>query len=189
VLNDINSEIQTTEKNLKKEDSRMKRYAKLLGDELKGDSLILSEYENAKNNIINLKSRLTKLTVEKDDLTNTKALKNYKKQMDSVDGETDFKTLKTAVDSIIEDIRIDSKYISMGEENAQGLLKRFNNKYLYDIVIHYKGLSEVTFVNSYQPYTHWTITRNTKLVKGKPITFGGSIFPMILSKEDIIEFD
>ena len=120
-----------------------------MGAVLKDDEFILKEFHNAKNQIQIIKDSLIKLKIQEADLSNSEALKNYKQYLSVTNLESDFITLQTAVNNIIENIIIDS-------------FTDKNNVDIYEVTIQYKGLSETSTFLSILPYNKWIYAHNTK---------------------------
>ena len=169
----IEKEMSVLESIQSKTNSTVFKYAKLLGDELQDDELILQLYENAKQQLEDIKYKLIKLRAEHTDLVNFEALNNYKKELQSVDSKSDFRTIKTAVNNIIESITIKS-------------LLHKNGRIEYVIWIHYKGLNETSEFYTEQPYFEWMhglTFYNDKDDLESPFE------TMILNKEDMVYFN
>ncbi|WMI65392.1 recombinase family protein [Aestuariibaculum sp. YM273] len=176
VLNELNAEIKQLEDEIIKTKSRVNKYAKLLGDELQDDEIIIQQYTNAKTKLNSNEQLLKKLKIEQADLTNSEALKNYNKELLTINDKSDFNTIKMAVNNIIEDIKIES----------------FDTKQpSYMITIAYKGFNDYTIWNTELPYEHWFCaldTHNTFNEScGIPAIY--SLNEVRLFKNDIVEFN
>ncbi|WP_431137499.1 recombinase family protein [Psychroserpens mesophilus] len=155
LLNDAKS-------NLNEATATKKRYLKLLGT-LEGDEDIIKEYEDAKSIEQNLQTKVDNLQIELNDLTNSETLKKYNESLAMIDGKTDFRTLKMAVDNIIDHITIDGMKSNFDAEDITdgSLMSKFNNKTNIFITIHYRGLTEVSTWMSPRPLNFWMNTNNT----------------------------
>ncbi|GAA4282290.1 recombinase family protein [Gaetbulibacter aestuarii] len=172
VLNDVENEIKSIENEINTTSSRIKKYAKLLGDELIDDELVLTEYTNSQKKLKNLNVILSKLNNQKKSITNSTALRNYEGQLSKVKHKTDFKTYQTAVNSIIENIIIYSR------DNGS-----------FRLHIYFKGLYEVLMVTTRQPYDIWNLVLKLKYnAKGELIEEMAYAFPIELYPSDIFEF-
>jgi len=138
-LTKLETQISELETQQSKKEYSVNKYAKLLGEELEDDDVIINQYQNAKKQVSDIKTKLIQLKVEQADLKNSEALNNYKKELANVAKSSDFNTLEIAVNNLIENIRILSS-------------KDVNGEVLYKIVIEYKGLSEVSIFYTKQPY-------------------------------------
>lgn len=171
----LKTKITIAEDKLKKETNRVNKYAKLLGEELEDDELIINEYSNSKKQVKQLKESLIKLNIQYRDLNNSEALNNYKKELKKTTLISGFNTLKTATNNIIENIQILSN-------------KDKNNLQFYTILIEYKGLNETSTFYTKQPYNEWIY--GMKLIEDeKETTISTQHNKIILEEEDIKEFN
>lgn len=142
-LTSIQSEIKLLNKKLKTANDKVDTFRFNLGKpELKDDEDLVNLYLNAKVEVNKIKNILLKLNTEEADLSQSVALNNYKTQLLSVTNKSDFKTLQTAVNRIIENITIKSLVDTKGDDN-------------YAIWIQYKGLNETSEFYTQQPYKEW----------------------------------
>ena len=179
VLTSIESEIKTLEDELKTKNRKVNTYAKRLSDELKDDEKILNIYKNLTKQIKSIKELLIKLKIQRNDIINLEALNNYKQQITYINNESDFKTLKTAVNNIIENIRILSTV-------------DVNDVDVYTILIEYKGLNEVSKFYTKQPYDKWIFSTLTTIDRNDELYSVNSELRMemiYLKEEDIREFN
>ena len=179
VLTSIESEIKTLEDELKTKNRKVNTYAKRLSDELKDDEKILNIYKNLTKQIKSIKELLIKLKIQRNDIINLEALNNYKQQITYINNESDFKTLKTAVNNIIENIRILSTV-------------DVNDVDVYTILIEYKGLNEVSKFYTKQPYDKWIFSTLTTIDRNDELYSVNSELRMemiYLKEKDIREFN
>lgn len=165
VLNQLNTEISDTQNKIKTLENRIDNYAVLLGDKLKDDDIILNKFLNAKNQIGVLKESLRNLKVDKANLTESKALADYETLYNNFDASADFKTIQTAVHSIVETITITTEYLNLEQyvkEGRTSYTEYFHNKVVYNINIKYLGFNEESHFITTAPYDKWLITQHYK---------------------------
>ncbi|WP_435416639.1 recombinase family protein [Polaribacter aestuariivivens] len=148
--NQLDKDIESVNVNLEKTKSRVKKYAKLIGDEFKDDNFILEEYQNSKKYFKQLQEKLTKLNLEKSNISSLETLNKYEKQFKEFDITADFEEIKKAVHSLIETITINT-------------LVDVNKQLVFVIQINYLGFNESSIFNTIRPYKKWHYVSNTRV--------------------------
>lgn len=148
--NQLDKDIESINVNLEKTKSRVKKYAKLIGDEFKDDVFILEEYQNSKKYFKQLQEKLTKLNLEKSNISSLETLNKYEKQFKEFDMTADFEEIKKAVHSLIETITINT-------------LVDVNKQLVFVIQINYLGFNESSIFNTIRPYKKWHYVSNTRV--------------------------
>jgi site-specific DNA recombinase len=141
VITQLELEIATTKSKLDEATKSANRYLKNMGKS--DDEGILDQYNKARTTAKNLQQKLDNLEVKHDDLTQSEALKNYNRQIQLIEGKSDFKTLKMAVDNIIESINIET------------MINPKTNKDLFILKINFIGLYESSTFWVERPYKDW----------------------------------
>lgn len=173
VVSALNEELSTLQNNIQSNQSKVQRYATLLGEELEDDILIINKYKTAKKNVQELKSKLTTLQHKIEMATSDKALNKYKTTFDKLQFETDFNTLQKATEQII-----DSIYVRGSRDK--------NNKVNFTLKIKYKNLNIGT-----DDYMLWVTHRPLKewlpVLSHTPAT-GEEIKEQLMEDKEAFEF-
>lgn len=146
----LDNDINIITNKLKKEEARLTKYAKWLGDELQDDEIILKQYVNSKKQVKTLKEKLSELNVQKADTSNHDALNKYEKIFKEFNAKADFQTIKKAVHKLVESVTIDS-------------IIDLNKQLVFIIGIDYVGFNESSIFSTVRPYKKWLYTSNTRL--------------------------
>jgi len=149
VVVSLKEEIETITSKLKKAKVKEDNFATLLGGALKDNAVILKKFNNAQAEISKLKDALINVKTKLEDATNSEALEKYENVFNALDINSDFETIKSAVDSIIETVTIYSSVDSGGQ--------------MYFIIkIDYIGFNEYSMFSTIRPYKVWLHLGNTR---------------------------
>lgn len=114
-INKFKEELNGVEDELRKCRLSVNKYAKLLGDELSDDELILKLYKETNLKLKELEKKQSILVNEIEIATSKKGLIDYSNIYENMQSKVDFETIRDAVNQIVNEIVVDTNKDSMGK--------------------------------------------------------------------------